>query len=55
MQKGVKFNFNEDCILAFNYIKNDLLKALIIKPPIWDKPFELICNANQFSVGAVLG
>ena len=55
LQKGVKFNFNEDCILAFNYIKNALLKAPIIKHPIWDKPFELICGANKFAVGAILG
>ena len=55
LQKGVKFNFNEDCILAFKYIKNALLEALIIKPPIWDEPFELICSANEFDVGAILG
>ena len=41
--------------MAFNYVKNALQKAPVIKPPIWDKPFELICSANKFSVGAVLG
>ena len=40
---------------GFQLYKNALLKAPIIKPPIWDKPFKLVCSANKFAVGAILG
>nr|GEW57106.1 reverse transcriptase domain-containing protein [Tanacetum cinerariifolium] len=32
-----------------------LTKALILIAPNWDQPFELMCDASDFAVGAVLG
>ena len=40
---------------AFNELKSKLSSALIIAPPNWDLPFELMCDASDFAIGAVLG
>lgn len=32
-----------------------LTTAPIIQPPRWDQPFEIMCNASDFALGAVLG
>ena len=29
--------------------------ALIVKAPNWQLPFEVMCDANDFAIGAVLG
>ena len=55
LQKDAKFRFDENCFNAFNHLKIALLHAPVIKPPIWDKPFMLVCEASEQSVGAVLG
>nr|GEZ45981.1 DNA-directed DNA polymerase [Tanacetum cinerariifolium] len=36
-------------------IKEKLTEALILIAPNWDQPFELMCDASDFAVGAVLG
>nr|GEU90690.1 DNA-directed DNA polymerase [Tanacetum cinerariifolium] len=36
-------------------IKEKLTKASILIAPNWDQPFELMCDAGDFTVGAVLG
>ncbi|XP_026396868.1 uncharacterized protein LOC113291561, partial [Papaver somniferum] len=55
LQKDVVFNFDEKCMEAFNRLKELLISAPIIKPPDWSKPFELMCDASDYAVGAVLG
>jgi hypothetical protein len=55
LQKDVPFSFNYDCIESFNILKNALLSAPIIQPPNWNLPFEIICDASDYAVGAVLG
>ena len=32
-----------------------MLNTPVIKSPIWEKPFEVICEASDEAVGAVLG
>ena len=32
-----------------------MISAPIIQPPDWDLPFEVMCDASDFAVGAVLG
>ena len=32
-----------------------LISAPIMKAPDWSKPFELMCDASEFAIGAVLG
>ncbi|CAM8914465.1 unnamed protein product [Rhodiola kirilowii] len=50
-----KFHFDEDCLMAFEKLKRALVSAPIIQPLNWDLPFELMCDANDYAIGAVLG
>ncbi|KAF8104362.1 hypothetical protein N665_0173s0016 [Sinapis alba] len=53
--KEVKFNFTPECLEAFKEIKSALVSAPIVQAPDWDLPFEIMCDASDFAVGAVLG
>ncbi|KAF8053677.1 hypothetical protein N665_1385s0005 [Sinapis alba] len=53
--KETKFDFDSDCLAAFHTIKGALINAIIVQPPDWDLPFEIMTNASDFAVGAVLG
>ncbi|GJW97384.1 reverse transcriptase domain-containing protein [Tanacetum coccineum] len=54
LMKDAKFNFSEDCKKEFNILKEKLTIAPLISPD-WNVPFELMCDASDFDVGAVLG
>ncbi|GJX31467.1 reverse transcriptase domain-containing protein, partial [Tanacetum coccineum] len=47
--------FSEECIESFNTLKRKLTEAPILIAPDWDLPFELMCDASDFAIGAVLG
>jgi hypothetical protein len=49
------FIFDEDWKKAFRALKKILTSAPIIKPPSWGAPFEIICDASDYAVGAILG
>ncbi|GJS63641.1 reverse transcriptase domain-containing protein [Tanacetum coccineum] len=49
------FIFSEDCILAFQTLKKKLTEAPILIAPNWDQPFEIMCDASDYAIGAVLG
>ena len=53
--KDVKFDFDSDCLQSFDHLKKELTSAPIIKSPDWNLPFELMCDASDYAVGAVLG
>ncbi|PNX58995.1 hypothetical protein L195_g059465, partial [Trifolium pratense] len=53
--KENEFNFDAECLKAFVVIKEKLVTAPIIIAPNWDLPFELMCDASDYAVGAVLG
>ena len=55
MAKDTPFVFDEDCLKAFNTLRTALTTAPIIKPPDWSIPFEIMCDASDFAIGAVLG
>ncbi|KAM2899054.1 hypothetical protein COP2_008518 [Malus domestica] len=55
LQKDVTFDMNEKCVVAFNKLKKLLSMAPVIMPPDWSLPFELMCDASDYAVGAVLG
>jgi hypothetical protein len=40
---------------AFETLKLALTSAPIIQPPDWSLPFEIMCDASDYAVGAVLG
>jgi hypothetical protein len=54
LQKDVVFDFDEKCLAAFRTLKSALVSAPIIQPPDWRQPFEIMCDASDYAVGAVL-
>ncbi|GKA04791.1 reverse transcriptase domain-containing protein [Tanacetum coccineum] len=55
LEKNTPFIFSEECIQAFQTLKKKLTEAPILIAPNWDKPFELMCDASDLVIGAVLG
>ncbi|CAN6567570.1 unnamed protein product [Malus baccata var. baccata] len=55
IQKEVAFEFTKECTESFNQHKELLTTAPIIVPPDWSLPFELMCDASDYALGAVLG
>ncbi|WVZ76503.1 hypothetical protein U9M48_024478 [Paspalum notatum var. saurae] len=55
LAKDAPFMFDEECLEAFHKLKEALVIAPIIQPPDWNKPFEIMCDASDYAVGAVLG
>ncbi|GJQ93457.1 reverse transcriptase domain-containing protein [Tanacetum coccineum] len=55
LEKNTPFIFSDDCIRAFQTLKDRLTEAPILIAPNWDLPFELMCDASDFAIGAVLG
>lgn len=55
LMNDVKFIFDEKCLESFNLLKNALISAPIMQPPDWSQPFEIMCNASDYAVGAVPG
>ncbi|GJU37597.1 putative reverse transcriptase domain-containing protein [Tanacetum coccineum] len=55
LEKETPFIFSKECIEAFETLKMKLTQALILVAPDWDLPFEIMCDASDFAVGAVLG
>ncbi|GJS25722.1 reverse transcriptase domain-containing protein [Tanacetum coccineum] len=53
--KDAPFNFSEECIQAFDTLKRELTQAPIMIKPDWSLPFEIMCDASDYVVGAVLG
>nr|GEZ20863.1 reverse transcriptase domain-containing protein [Tanacetum cinerariifolium] len=52
LEKNTPFIFFEDCIKAFQTLKKKLTEAPILIAPNWDLPFELMCDARDFPIGA---
>jgi hypothetical protein len=55
LAKDVSFDFDDECMKSFKILKESLISAPIIQPPDWSLPFEIMCDASDFAVGAVLG
>ncbi|GJT81231.1 reverse transcriptase domain-containing protein [Tanacetum coccineum] len=55
LEKETPFIFSKECIEAFETLKLKLTQAPILVAPDWDLPFEIMCDASDFAVGAVLG
>ena len=53
--KEVKLDFTPECLKAFEEIKTSLITAPIVQAPDWSLPFQIMCDASDFAVGAVLG
>nr|GEZ16632.1 reverse transcriptase domain-containing protein [Tanacetum cinerariifolium] len=55
LKKETPFFFSKECIKSFNTLKKKLTKAPVLVASDWDLPFEIMCDASDFAVGAVLG
>nr|GEV98770.1 hypothetical protein [Tanacetum cinerariifolium] len=55
LEKDTSFIFSQECVAAFQTLKRKLTEAPILIAPDWDMPFELMCDASDFAIGAVLG
>ena len=55
LEKDITFEFDDECQKAFETLKEKLTCTPIIISPNWNLPFELMCDASDFAVGAVLG
>jgi len=50
----VPFNFDEECLQAWEELKHRLVSAPIISAPDWTRPFEIMCDASDYAIGAIL-
>ncbi|GJT60686.1 reverse transcriptase domain-containing protein [Tanacetum coccineum] len=55
LEKDTPFEFNDECHKSFNSLKEKLTCTHVIVSPNWNLPFELMGDASEFTVGAVLG
>ena len=49
------FKFDDECLAAFETLKESLITAPVITAPDWTEPFEMMCDASDYAVGTVLG
>jgi hypothetical protein len=53
-KKAQKVQWTEDADQAFKQIKDVLTSEPVLKPPSYNKPFLIQCDASQIGIGAVL-
>ncbi|GJS92112.1 reverse transcriptase domain-containing protein [Tanacetum coccineum] len=54
LEKDTLFEFDDECQKSFESLKEKLTCAPVIVSPNWNLPFELMCDAIDFAVGAIL-
>nr|GEW61581.1 reverse transcriptase domain-containing protein [Tanacetum cinerariifolium] len=52
LEKDTPFIFSQECVEAFQTLKRKLTEAPILIDPDWDMPFELMCDASDYAIGA---
>ncbi|KAK8926414.1 hypothetical protein KSP39_PZI018814 [Platanthera zijinensis] len=50
LEKDTPFVFDKSCLEAFELIKSKLINAPIMIAPVWDLPFEIMCDASNHAV-----
>ena len=55
MQKDAKFIWDADCQKSFEDLKSYLITTPIVRALNWPLPFEVMCDASDVAIGAVLG
>ena len=53
--QGTPFDFDDQCMQAFLFLKEKFVSAPIVVALDWDLPFELMCDTSDYAIGAVLG
>ncbi len=54
LNKDVVFDFDKNCLNAFNRLKQELVSAPIMAAPDWSLPFELMCDELSLTMVIVL-
>ena len=54
LEKDAKFVWSESCQKSFEELKSHLTTAPIVRAPNWQLPFEVMCDASDLGIGAVL-
>ena len=52
--QGAPFEFDDQCLQAFLFLKQKLVSAPIVVASDWNLPFELMCDASDYAIRAVL-
>nr|GEW34629.1 reverse transcriptase domain-containing protein [Tanacetum cinerariifolium] len=55
LEKDTPFIYSKESVEAFQTIKRKITEAPILIALDWDMPFELMSDASNFAIGAVLG
>ena len=55
LEKDAKFSWDEDCQRSFKELKANLSTAPIVRALNGQLPFEVMCDASDLSIGAILG
>ena len=55
LEKDAQFIWKEECQKSFEELKSHLTTAPIVRAPNWQLPFEVMCDASDLAIGAVLG
>ena len=55
LAKDVPFAWSQACEAAFDKLKTMLASPPIMQSPNWNLPFEIMCDASDYAIGAVLG
>ena len=55
LEKDANFDFYESCRSAFEEIKSRLVTSPIMLTLNWYKDFEIMCDASDYAMGAILG
>ena len=53
--KKMRYSILMNCITTFEEIKNNMIGAPIVVAPNWSEPFEIMCDACDLEIRAVLG
>ena len=53
-QKAVKFEWTSECQQVFDTLKAKLSTFPILRPPDWELPFHIYCDASAVAVGSTL-
>ena len=54
LTKDVLFDFTPEYLKAFDLLKKELTSIPIIHAPNWSQSIELMCDASNYTIGAIL-
>ena len=55
LAKDVPFAWSQACEAGFDKLKTMLMSPPIMRSPNWNLPFEIMCDASDYAIGAILG